>query len=340
MSTYDKAYCRSLDNSGKYISAEEANEFTLKKIISKNEKLYCSENCPLILTCINRDVDFSKHPNKIRPYYANRIRNQHHSNDCDRKKEFVDNHKNKKVKYHFYHFTDDNKKLIFDFDLINGLTPNKASTMSNTSVSQNPGKSRKVNGYKNTSTSKLNLNNRTHHTRLLKAIVDLWEAYQEYGLQQELYDKNNKPISWNDLFVRIQGASLNNSVYRIYYGQAFCKPIKEIDNNGEEVISQNEVILSFAGEKATLDQISNKPNVILHRAQFEKHRAKHLFDKFVTYAKAWNEDTTDSSSYFTLYYLGKFRKVTSKKQNKTYISLDYTDPNFTHNMVITPNQKF
>lgn len=80
--------------------------------------------------------------------------------------------------------------------------------------------------------------------------------------------------------------------------------------------------------------------MILHRAQFEKHRAKHLFDKFVTYAKAWNEDTTDSSSYFTLYYLGKFRKVTSKKQNKTYISLDYTDPNFTHNMVITPNQKF
>lgn len=58
MTTYDTAYCRSLGDSGKYISAEEANELTLKGKISENEELYCSENCPLILTCINRDVDF------------------------------------------------------------------------------------------------------------------------------------------------------------------------------------------------------------------------------------------------------------------------------------------
>lgn len=250
------------------------------------------------------------------------------------------------MKHQFYHFTDDNQKLIFDFDPINGLAPNKAATLSNTGVSQNPGKTRKVNGYnKSTSTSKLSQNNRTHHTRLLKAIVELWEAYQEYGLQQELYDKNNKPISWDDLFVCIQGATLNNSICRIYYGQAFCKPMKEINDNGEEVISQDEVILSFAGEEATLDKISSKPKVILHRAQFEKNRAKQLFNKFLAYAKVWNEDPTDPSSYFTLYYLGKFRKVTSKKKDSnghtnTYIYLDYTDPNFTHNMVITPNQKF
>lgn len=107
MSTYENAYCKSL---GRDITAKEANKYTLNGKINEDEKLYCSDNCSLILTCINRTVDYHTNALKISPYYANRIHGQKHSHDCNRKNEFLKTNKKGKIKNSFYYFDDDQKK--------------------------------------------------------------------------------------------------------------------------------------------------------------------------------------------------------------------------------------
>lgn len=130
-------------------------------------------------------------------------------------------------------------------------------------------------------------------------------------------------MSWDELFIHVQGSILSEKEYYIYYGQAYCK-----------YINDNTIIVLYAGAESNLNGFKGKPRVILNRSVFEKNRAKGLFDKLLKYGRNFNYK--DPSSYFTLYYLGKFKRITSKT-GATYISLDYTEPDFEHNIYISPN---
>ena len=290
-----------------------------------NPKFYCGENCSVELTCINLTVDRSKDTGKMKPYFAERIQDQTHSKDCDRRKKFIAEHSKVKAKNSSYFFNDG--KLIFDFDVINGLdvsenTSKRVNSNSSNNNSKTNTPTTQVVTIKNkTNTTKAN---RTFHTKNLEKIVELFEKYNTFNLHKDfpnVYDKARNKISFDDIFKKIQGCKIDNNGYYIYYGQAHA------DNYNE-----NGLILRFTGKGATLDKITVKPSVIIGKDEFEKDRKKGVYEELKRYAKRWKEDKKSKDSYFNLYFLGKFRKSKDK-----YIDFD-KENHFPKYLVIRRNE--
>lgn len=297
MATYDKAYCPEVKSGYKDISATEAN----KKYIAgelENPQFFCGENCNVEFTCINLKIDRSKEIGKMKPYFAERIQGQIHSEKCDRRKKFIAEHSGDKAKNSSYHF--ENEKLIFDFDIVNGLDVSEnSSKIVNTNGSDN-NSSAKIATTKSTKT-RINIEDRTFHTKNLEKIVELFEKYNSFNLNEEfpaIYDKAKKQISFNDIFKKIQGHKIDDSGYYIYYGQAHA------DNYNESGL-----ILRFTGEKADLKGITAKPSVIIWKDEFERNRKKGVYKELQRYAERWKKDKKSKDSYFELYFLGKFKKA-------------------------------
>ena len=293
MATYDTAYCPEVELVDKNISAEDANRMCLNNTL-KNPKFYCSENCGVELTCINLKIDRKKYPNKIRPYYSERIRGQIHSPNCNRKQKFINDHSEIKKQESEYFFS--NNKLIFNFDVTNGLKVNE-----DTSRKLKLSSLKEKNVVKKGSSNKIKNDakeNRIFHTKSLKKIVELFENYKTFNLNRDfpkIYDSSKNLISFDDLFKSIRGCEIDNNKYYIYHGQAYAK---EYNENG--------LILRFTGTGASLDGIKSNPSVIVWKDEFESNRQKGVYEELKKYAARYKKNHKNKDSYFELYFLGKF----------------------------------
>lgn len=344
MPKYEKAFCRRLmkkdpDNyPDGMVTAADANKIYLKDInkadgdrrICENTIFYCAKECPVELSCINLFVDFDNHPDKIRPYYANRKHNQDHSPDCPRKLQFIAEHKKDSTRNQIYYF--ENDKIIFDFSKVTGLIANLNPTQKiATSSNNNPDiPTRIVDNYnRNNENTNHTYQKRAHHTNQLREIVELWDNYKEYNLNQKVYDADGNQIDFNLFFKKVQEAQLDKAVH-IYYGQAYCRYF----NND----SSQSLILNYSGPAAWLNGVNAKPQVIINPTTFENARCKTLFDNLKRYADRWEKDHTSSQSYFELYYLGNF-EIKILKSKKKIISFNYSESQFPKCLLIQPNPK-
>lgn len=327
------------------VTAADANKIYLKDIdkaysdrrICENTIFYCAKECSVELSCINLVVDFDNHPDKIRPYYANRKHNQFHSPNCPRKIQFIAEHQKDSTKNQIYYF--ENDKIIFDFSKVTGLIANRKPTQKiAVSSNNNPDiPTRIVDNYhnRNNENSNHNYQKRAHHTNQLREIVELWDNYKEYNLNQEIDDADGNKIDFNLFFKKVQEAQLDNAIH-IYYGQAYCRYFN-IDSSQSSQSSQS-LILNYSGPAAWLNGVNAKPQVILNPDTFKNARCKTLFDNLKRYADRWEKDHTSSQSYFELYYLGNF-EIKILKSKKKIISFNYSEPQFPKCLLIQPNPK-
>lgn len=56
--------------------------------------------------------------------------------------------------------------------------------------------------------SNYNYQKRAHHTNQLREIVELWDNYKEYNLNQKVYDADGNQIDFNLFFKKVQEAQL------------------------------------------------------------------------------------------------------------------------------------
>lgn len=342
MSTYDKAFCPRLKEkdptSDGYVSANKANEifnedrakpYSERRIVNKREEFQCSENCELILTCINLSVDFSQktNQNKISPYFANRIRNQKHNEKCLTRVDFINEHKKNKQKDSCYYF--ENQKIIFDFSVQNGLMSNINPTVKengNSSISKLTNITKGINSDGKYKSNIKNKKKRTHHTNQLNTIIDLWEKYRSLQLDQKLYDKDGNEIQFNYFFSKVSGQQLDSEVH-VYHDQAFCYRYYDLK---KKEYTEN-LIIKFSSPTANLNGNNDRPSVLIFKNDFVSGRRKTFYKELEKYAQRWENDKKSPQSYFELYYLGRFIN------NGSHINFDIKENNFEHCLEIRPN---
>lgn len=305
MVTYNEVFSSRLN---KYLTAQQANELFIgksefgklipKELLANNE-FQCASNCELQLTCINIGIDFTdenNNKNRIAPYFSNRSKQQNHSNNCTRI--IVRTEKRKHEKKQTDYYIQEGNTFIMSFEKGKGFPPNKEASQSFESENSNAKNvSLKNNDKKTTLTSK----KRVPHISSIKRMIDFFEEYQMNDQSLVLLDKTRSPITFEDIFIPIDGQLIDNT-YSIYYGDAIVKWMKF---NGQKVLR-----LSF--NKPTLinaNDSSYKPYTILFESEFIKYKKHTLYKELMKYANRLQENK--NLDPLSLYYVGTFEKTSS-----------------------------